>query len=461
LLLEHPAQPMHPLAVLLLEPPPGPGDHPVPVTLDDVRRHLAARVDAVPALRWRLKPVPLGLHHPVVYEDPGFDLNRHLEAVTLPAPGGPEELDRLVARLAEQPLDRGRPLWQLTLASGLDDGRQALLLQIHHVLMDGTALFNALPLLFGPEAPPLLPRTATAEPGRAGLVARAIADYTGALRRLPSLLGRTRRGTTALKKRRAAVAVLVPVPGTDAPACAVSAVVSGERRFARASLPLGEVLEVKRSAGTTVNDVALALAAGSLRSCLEARNDLPAKPLMACVLVALDRGQPEARSRTSGNQLANLPATLATDVADPWERLATISAGTREAREQLAASGPELLRDWLDVIPPFVSRPTVRRAYRRTAEPGGKIDYNVIVSNVRGPTTPLGVPGPEGTAVVRELFATGQPNNRLGAVFTCMDMGDQLLFSIMAVAGSIDPYDLAAGLHEALTELVKRARAGS
>jgi len=63
LMLELPEQPMQTIVLAVLRPGPG------PVRVEDVQRHMAARLRELPAFRWRVVPVPLGLSHPVFVED--------------------------------------------------------------------------------------------------------------------------------------------------------------------------------------------------------------------------------------------------------------------------------------------------------------------------------------------------------------------------------------------------------
>src|ERR1017187_9726853 len=112
--LESATAPMNSMAVGVLVPATGADGAPRFITMADVHRHMARRLGEMPSLRWRLRPVPWNLHHPVMIEDPNFDLDYHLRHLTLPAPGGPGELDALVARLGERHMDRRHPLWQLT-----------------------------------------------------------------------------------------------------------------------------------------------------------------------------------------------------------------------------------------------------------------------------------------------------------------------------------------------------------
>ena len=465
LYLELANQPLHVQALAMLQPPRGEA----PVTLEGLRAQLSSRLDRVPALRWRIKRVPFGIHHPVVFEDPDFDLDHHLSAVTLAEPGGPEQLDALYARLAGRCLDRRRPLWAMTLVDGLEDGRQALIVQIHHCLMDGIALFNALSVLFSPEGssegspegspegsgvagPPAASGQPERVPGGPRLLAGALIDHLRGLGRLPGLIGRSTRGAKALKAHTAASTIQIPAPGTGSPLCSINLGSSAERRFARALLPLGDVRTVKEAAGVTVNDVALAVCAGALRSYLQERDDLPAQPLMASVPVGL--AAPGGEPRTSGNQWAILGTTLATDRADPWERLEQISLVTGESKRRLDVLGRDLLRDWAEYFPPFLSETAARGEQRKLARQPERFAFNVTVSNLRGPSGRRTLAGSE----VEEIYFTGPPSTRLGVVFTLSDQGDHLVFGILSVADSVEgPQELADGLQASLRELVKLA----
>ena len=105
---------------------------------------MAERLHELPAFRWRVVPVPLGLSHPLVVEDPGFDMGRHVRHALLPEPGGEGELDGLCARLAEQRLDRSRPLWQMTLIDGLAGDRQAIVEILKDTKKDLPAYFQSV-----------------------------------------------------------------------------------------------------------------------------------------------------------------------------------------------------------------------------------------------------------------------------------------------------------------------------
>ncbi len=459
--LELPEQPMHCMAVAVLRPtaPGAAGDDtqaPASITLNDVRRHLTCRLDVLPAFRLCVKPVPFRLHHPVFVNASDFDLDHHLGHATLPAPGGPEELDRLYASLAERCLDRRHPPWRLTLVDGLDGARQALVFQIHHCLMDGTAMLSTFSRLFSSangQAEPACGWRSERATGPWRLLVDAVTDHRLGLVRLPALIRKTKRAATAVRTASAESAIAVPRPGADIPLCSLNVGFTPERRFARAALPLADVQLVKNIAGVTANDVVLSIVAGALRDYLEQRHDLPDRPLVANVPVGIPASGDCPRA--VGNHFTRLATSLATNVADPWARLQTISTVTRASKHRLDLTGREALGEWLDLVPPAILAAAVRRGHRRRRSHPDHLDTNVTISNVRGPARPWSF----GSAVVEEMYLTAPPNSGAGVTFAVWDYAGTLLIGILSFADSVEaPAELADGLSRSLRELVMIAR---
>ena len=107
----------------------------VPATTASARR--CSALDAIPRLGQRVIGAPLRIVPPEFADDPTFDLDAHVRVVAVPAPGDDRALLDLCGALAEQPLDRARPLWEFTLIEGLTGGRAALLQKVHHTITDG------------------------------------------------------------------------------------------------------------------------------------------------------------------------------------------------------------------------------------------------------------------------------------------------------------------------------------
>ena len=94
-------------------------------------------IAAIPRLGQRVVAAPLRIVPPEFADDPTLDIGAHLRVVGVPSPGDARALLDLCGSIAEQPLDRARPLWEFTLVDGLLDGRAALLQKLHHTITDG------------------------------------------------------------------------------------------------------------------------------------------------------------------------------------------------------------------------------------------------------------------------------------------------------------------------------------
>ena len=123
----------------------------------DIRRLIDSRLGLVPKLRQRARPGLLG-QAPLSWLDyPDFDIAEHVRVCQLDRPADENELRRLCADLMSAPLDRARPLWDLTFVEGLDDGRVALIERLHHSMADGLAAAELATVLLdlSPESSPL------------------------------------------------------------------------------------------------------------------------------------------------------------------------------------------------------------------------------------------------------------------------------------------------------------------
>jgi hypothetical protein len=126
------------------------GSAPDPARL---RAGLERAIAAFPPLRQRVARPPLGLAPPQWADDPDFDLGYHLRRLMVPPPGELRQLLDLAAQLAAMPLDRARPLWELTVVEGLPGGRAAVLQRLHHTLTDGVGGMRLLRTLLERTAP--------------------------------------------------------------------------------------------------------------------------------------------------------------------------------------------------------------------------------------------------------------------------------------------------------------------
>src|SRR5829696_8394542 len=119
------------------------------------------RIEFVPHYRQRVRPVPARLAAPVWVDDENFDLTFHVRRSALPRPGTLDQLREFVARVLARRLDPSRPLWEIYLVEGLEEGRFALVSKTHLVLVDGVdGVDLGQVLLDADRRPPVTPTTA-------------------------------------------------------------------------------------------------------------------------------------------------------------------------------------------------------------------------------------------------------------------------------------------------------------
>jgi len=385
---------------------PSEADH--PATLDDLKNLIRDRIHLLPPYRRRLVEVPFGLDQPYWIEDPDFDLDFHVRQLALPPPGDRYQLADQVARIVARPLDRNRPLWELYLIDGLEGGLSAQLTKIHHCAIDGVSgaeiLGNLLDIEPTPRVvePPGRKWTPDEEPSQAemfmrGMLAVAATPRKGirlgmkSVRHLPQLaesmgFGPLPGADTINRLTGRRKAEMLSQAATKPPRTSFNGRISAHRRFAFESFELARVKAVKSAFGVTVNDVIMAMCAGTLRRYLDAHDELPDAPLVAMVPVSV---RSEEQSGTFGNQVASMTASLHTDIEGPAERLAAIHESMRIAKEKHQALPAEILQDFAQFTAPAIAARASRVIARAAVAELVDLPFNVVISNVPGPQFPL------------------------------------------------------------------------
>jgi WS/DGAT/MGAT family acyltransferase len=403
LYLETPENPMHVGSLHVYELPAGyKGDFP-----EDVRRHLAGRMHLAPVFRRKLLNMPFELANPVWVAEEDLDLEYHIRSTVLPKPGSREQLDKLVGRLHSNLLDRSRPLWEFYVIEGLQTAagapkgaRQvAFYSKVHHAALDGAggiALANAI-LDTGPVARKFgsAPARRAASPDSYGIaeLAAAGARNTGQqtlklARSVPTLaraLWHRLRPTAA----EAAAAGKAPKGNWFAPRTPLNVAITNQRAFASLSLPLAEARRIAKAHEATINDVVLAVCSGALRRYLAEIDALPSSPLLAGVPVSLR----EAGNTDMNTQATMMRVSLASDIADPLERLQAIHASSAAVKALVASMKSAIPTDFPSLGAPWLISGVAALFGRSKLANRMPPITNVAISNVPGPQFPLYLAG--------------------------------------------------------------------
>jgi diacylglycerol O-acyltransferase / wax synthase len=381
-----------------------PSTAPEPLTLERLQRVIESRLHLVPPFRRRLAEVPFGFDQPYWIEDPDFDIEFHVRELALPAPGDDKQLAEQAARLHARQLDRRRPLWELYLITGLKGGRAAIYTKVHHAAIDGVSGNDILAAVLdvspeGRELGDVPPWECDEAPGPLGLLARSALSLAGQPLRAARLTADLVKSVPALASSPARPALPVvdrflPRRGQSAvlsqtrlraPRTPFNASVTPHRRWAFCTVQLDDVKLVKKAAGATVNDVVMALCAGALRRWLLDHDALPDVPLIAAVPVSV---RTEEQKGTGGNRVSTMTAPLPTHLDDPLQRLQVCHEAMRAAKEQFGALPADLLSDVTEFAMPALAGQAARLAARlRLIE--WLSPFNLIISNVPGPSVPL------------------------------------------------------------------------
>ncbi|HTW43196.1 MAG TPA: wax ester/triacylglycerol synthase family O-acyltransferase [Solirubrobacteraceae bacterium] len=408
-------------------------------SFDELRDHIQLRLSRAPRYRQKLASVPLSLHAPEWIDDPAFSIDRHIYW----APGS---LEGLIDEVMSIPLRRDRPLWEMWICENPAQRRFAIVGKTHHCMVDGLAALELAYMLLDPT-----PETAACEAGQwhaepepasERVLARGLRDLVSQQLdllqwplRMASAPGPAARQTVAgvARASRALNQLL-----RAAPASVLNGELSPLRRLAWAQRPLEDLRTIKRAYGTTINDVILAAVAGGIRSYLLRRGEQPgALKVMVPVNV---RGEGDGL----GNHISFVFAELPCDDPDPLGRLYQVHASMSRCKREGEPEGSDLVLKAASRTPV-----TVQQALSRLfASPRA---FNLVVSNIPGPTTPMYMLGCELQAVYPMVPLADHHAVSVGM----LTVNDQACFGIYADRQALPDVNLLAqDIDDAVTELL-------
>lgn len=447
LYLETPSQVMSVAAILQIDPSTIRGGY----SFEKMRGEMARRVKGLPIFRRKLADSLTNIDHPVWVEDDEFAIERHVHRIAIPSPGRIQEVAQMCSHLIGQELDRKKPLWDLWVMEGMEEGRIALLLRMHHASVDGATVADILGQLatVSPDPPELDPELVATT---AGTAPRGEIAVGGALNFF------IQRPIAAVKL----IPKTVPVPfewikrirsgdGMPAPFLAprtrFNAPLTPRRTIALTQLPLDAVKRIKDHYGVKMNDVVLAMTGGALRDYLAEHDELPDDPLVAMVPVSV-RGADEGDLVVAGtNKVTGMFTRLPSTVADPVERIRMAGIYANQAKGHHQDVDPNMLRAFAEFAPGNTLGALMRiYADRRLAGLHPPI-FNTVISNVAGPAFDMYFLGGK----VEAVYPLAPIFHGLGLNMTVFSVAGKLNVGILT-CGDLTPdiWDLARAFHAQL-----------
>ena len=385
------------------------------------------------------------LHWPSWVVDSDFDIANHVGSDRLPAPGGEPELLEWASRYWSDRLDRGRPLWDMRLLTGLEHGRWAIATKTHHALVDGVGSVDVVNLLLDAERKPRRPRRGPApsgggeSPGPLGLLAGVVrgglygARHPGRLR-------------DAFLEAKAMAEVLLREEVIAAPASSLTAPIGAERCYRVVRTDLDLLKTVKRSLGGTVNDAVLAAVTNGLRELLGQRGEaLPPGGLRAMVPVNL---RTAAERFGLGNRVSSLFMSLPVAEPDPEVRYRLMTHQAERLKAGRLASGGADLVALSGIAPPLLHSLFARAVFATRL-------FNLTVTNVPGPQVPLYAFGARMEEVLPLVPLAAE--HSVGVAVVSYD--GKVFFGVVG-SGAPDLDVLASGIEHGISELEDLAATG-
>jgi len=424
---------------------------------------LRSRIDrmtrAVPKLRQRAVGNPLSLAPPRWEVDPNFDLDYHLRWVKAPNPDGTmRPVFTLAERMAEADFDKARPLWEMMLISGLQDGQAAFIVKIHHSVTDGIAGLQMAAMLFdldrqGQDLGPM-PTAPSGETASVGGRIRQGVDFQArtTVSDLRSAIG-TGTGfvkdavTDPLGMATSAGEMAASLSRLLAPASEPLSTVFGERSlsvyFDLIDMPLADLKKAGKASRGTLNDAFVAGVVGGLRRYHERRGTIP-DALRVNMPVNL-RSPADAGQQGNAWVPARFPVPM--NEADPASRIQQLHPVLRQARTEPAAVLTDQVFRLLTMLPRSIA----------TVVAGGLMKgTDFVATNVPGPPIPVYFAGAQ---ILRMLpYAP-----KAGAAVNCALMSYN---GVAQVGVNIDtvavpnPQELIDDLRVGLAEVVALAHEG-
>lgn len=431
--MDRPGNPMVIVALLIIEGP---------LDCDAFEAVIAERFLSIPRFRQRVE-TRAGEHWWA--DDPHFEASRHIKRVRLPGKADETELQRYVAQLASEPLDKGRPLWRLHIVEDYAGGA-AIVIRIHHAIADGMALIGlTLSLTDGGDwraarilANPEPPRARVSIPG-VSLLWRGIGAATELWKEAAELAAEPAK-TARLGAGVAGELAYLLLMREDS-RTRFKGKASGNKRVAWTQpIPLAEVTPVSKALRCTINDVLLSSVAGAFRRYLQEKGDAT-EGVEIRALVPVDM-----RKRREAGQLGNrfgiVGVELPVGIEDPAQRVEEVHRRMHALKHSLEppvtlglfavlGHAPQAVQDRLANL--ITSRATA------------------VMTNVPGPKSPLFLGG----AKISQIMFWAPQSGDIGMGVSILSYNGMVQFGLVTDAAMTpDPEAIVAHFRPEFDELL-------
>lgn len=420
------------------------------------------RLPQIPRYRRKIREVTLGLARPVWIDDRDFDITYHIRRSALPSPGSDEQLHELVARLAERPMDKARPLWEMYLVEGLAKNRIAIYTKSHQALVNGvTALALAHVIADRTRRPPPFPEdfwVPGREPGPTQLLVGAIGDWVSAprtqLQAVSSAVAGLKTAEFFADAGRRVVETARALARGTAPSSPLNATVSRNRLFTVARGRLEDYRSLRARYECDVNDVVLAVVTGALRNWLLSRGEAVAPTTTVRAMAPLSVYSEEHFQSSSPGQAIGQVTPFLVDLpvgeGNPVVRLSQIAHATESHPTAASRVDAQTIVTLSGFAPPTLHAMAIRVATTFSAR-----QFNLLITNAPGAQSQMYIAG----AKLLESYTVPPLLHNQALAIGVTSYNGMLYFAINADRKALsDVHVMPALLQESLDELLEASK---
>jgi WS/DGAT/MGAT family acyltransferase len=378
------------------------------------------------------------------------DLRYHVRHIAVPAPGTMQALSEIVSFLNSPLLDRSLPLWECYIIEGLEDDQFAIMVKVHHAMIDGMGALKLFDECIGrsPTDKAMnsiwmpLEKTAKARPRSGGPKAQSLLARLG---KLPANLLQLGAGVAELGAQNLRLKPATSsLPFAATKTLFNNTATSSERRYGSCEIPLARVKTLASATGTTVNDIVMTVIDHALHGYLEEHKAPTGKPLVALMAMSVRAEGQEA----SGNQAAAELVAMGKPGASLADRLQQIHTSTGQIKESSSKLPVAVRQLYAMLLFGSTTLPDIAAAFKSMPS------INLVISNMRGPQGQRYLAG--APMVAFQGCPIVPPGAGLNVSF--VSVNDMICLGVGATPEAVaDPYRLTQLILAALAELEKIA----
>ncbi len=363
-----------------------------------------------------------------------------------------QALYRFISNLHVPMLDRTRPLWELHVIDGMDDGQFAIYQKIHHAYADGVTMSRwiAESLSATPDDLTVRPLWTQKHGGHGVRRKKATQEVVQSAWKevgdtTQRVMGVGRLAAMLLLESVKLTKNAIALPFVSSAKTLLTGQVTAGRQFTATGVSMERIHCIRELTRSTLNHVALTCLDGALRAYLKDQGVELDRPITIQMPVNLRR----SGDKTAGNKIGIIQVELSPPTDDPYIRLRNIGYSLRNVRTMINSVAPVAIESYT-ILTGLVAQGAETLKLSDALPPMS----NAMVSNVPGPQEYLYIKG----ARMEEMHpvSTLPPSNLLN--ITLFSYAGTLYFGLIAADGLPDLQRLGDYVQSAFLELEKSIR---